>query len=54
MIDGDGCGAVIGKSERQGKPKYPEKTCRKCRCAKYISDIILAQARTLDSAMGNR
>jgi hypothetical protein len=27
MIDGDGCGAISGMNEWQGKPKYWEKTC---------------------------
>jgi hypothetical protein len=27
MIDGDDFGAIIGKNEWQGKPKYSEKTC---------------------------
>jgi hypothetical protein len=27
MIDGDNCGAIGGMNEKQGKPKYPGKTC---------------------------
>jgi hypothetical protein len=27
MVDGDGCGAIGGMNEWQGKPEYSERTC---------------------------
>jgi hypothetical protein len=40
MIDGDDCGAISGKNEWQGKPKYSEKT--------YASDLTRVQTRAGD------